>query len=151
MSQLTNDKNLNLGTTLVLSSTTSRPVRARKLASVVALGAVLTLAVFAGRAEAGLASQNGMSSQNGLFTQNGMKVHNGLTAQNGMKVHNGLAAQNGMKVHNGLNSQNGMKVHNGLNSQNGMKVHNGVMVSGTWFMRTINPARSLSAAVRARR
>jgi hypothetical protein len=44
-----------------------------------------------------------------------------------------------------------MKVHNGLSGHNGMKVHNGVTVSGTWLVRTINPARPLSAAVWARR
>jgi hypothetical protein len=84
-------------------------MRVHKLAGAVALGAALTLALFSGRAEAG------------------------------------------MKVHNGLSGHNGMKVHNGLGMHNGMKVHNGATISGTWVMRTINPARSLSAAVKARR
>jgi hypothetical protein len=127
MSQQTNDKNLNLAATPVT-------VRGRaKLTGALAFGAALTLALFSGRAEAGLTAQNGLSSQNG------------------MKIHNGLTSQNGMKVHNGLTSQNGMKVHNGLTAQNGMKVHNGVRASGTWFMRTVDPARPLSAAVKARR
>ena len=100
MSQLTNDKNLNLAATLVPSST----ARGRApLTGVLALGAALTLALFSGRAEAGLSGHNGM------------------------------------------------KVHNGISGHNGMKVHNGVTVSGTWLVRTINPARPLSAAVRARR